>query len=163
MKIGTTKIHNRTFEIELLSNGTFRTDLDGDTIASSTKAALIERLRVMTREAVRVAIPATLVEHGELWSITLTGFHSTNSNLLYKVPGRKGIQQMHRWSSLEKVLRPLTDTDRAEYKALVRAQQHAEKAVDRWLKTHRINPQEVVRKALAKAAPATPAPESSRS
>lgn len=153
MKVGTVKIHNRRFAIELLPNGLFRTDLDGDTIESSTKATLIQRLRMMTRDAVRVKIAATLVEHDELKAIVLIGFHSSNGNLLYTVPSKKGVQQMYKYSSTEKVLCVLDDKGRAEYKALVKAQQTAEKAVNQWLKAHRLDPQEMVRKALAKAAP----------
>lgn len=156
MKVGTVEIHNRKFKIELLPNGVFRTDLDGDTIKSSTKTALIQQLRTMLPNAVRVEIPATWVSSDKLTPIVLTGLHSTNGNLLYKVLGKKGVQQMYKWSRHENVLRPLDDGDRAEFKALVKAQWGAQKAVDAWLKARRINPRKVVRKALGTPAKVEP-------
>jgi hypothetical protein len=104
----------------------------------------------MTRDSVRVAISAVLIDGDELIPITLTGFHQSNGNLLYKLPNRKGIQQMYKYSSTEKMLRVLTAAEQADYKALIKAQRDAQKALDRWLKAHRIDGAETVRKALAK-------------
>lgn len=151
MKIGTQTINGVKFEIEVLpATGMFRTEWDGDTVESTTKAALIARLTQMTRDSVRVAISAVLIDGGELIPITLTGFHQSNGNLLYKLPNRKGIQQMYKYWSTEKMLRVLTAAEQADYKALIKAQRDAQKALDRWLKAHRIDGAETVRKALAK-------------
>jgi len=157
VKIGTTTINGVKFEIEVSpGTGMFRTELDGDTVESPTKAALIQRLNALMRDSVRVAISAVLVEHNELTTITLTGVHAGNGNLLYTRAGKKGAQQMYRYVGNEKVLRVLTDAERAEYKGLITVQRDAGKAINTWLKARRINAAETVRKALAKTATVTP-------
>lgn len=155
MKIATQVINGAKYDIEVNpGTGLFHTTYEGETVESSTKAALIQRLKQMTRENVRVEIQAILVEHDELFPITLTGFHQSNGNLLYKQPGKKGVQQMYTYSSNEKILRPLAQTEAGDFKALLRARREAEKAVDRWLKERKINAVETVKKALAKIKPA---------
>lgn len=150
MKIATQVINGHKYDIEVVpGTGMFRAEHEGETVESATKAALIQRLKQMTRENVRVEIQAILVEHDELFPITLTGFHQSNGNLLYKQHGKKGVQQMYKWSSADKVLRPLAPTEAGDFKALLRAKREAEKAVERWLKARKIDAVATVNKALA--------------
>lgn len=144
-KVKTVDADGTKFDVYVTSIGEFYAIVDGECVKQATLKALEERLRKHVRTHNRVAIDATIVESNgwrgndkaEFTDIVITGRHAGNNNVLYREPGDKHTQQLR--SHNDDVCVRLSKADRAELSELVKKRTQSREAVERWLKSKRLN------------------------
>lgn len=146
-KIATEEVNGIAYGILVDGNGTFYAEVDGTMMQAATKAQLVDKLKLLKRLK-PVAVSATLVYSDQLIPITLTGIHAANKNVIYRIDGKPGAQQLSGYSR-DEVLRAITADEQSEYASLQKAEKAAHEAVTKWLKARVVSPKKLIEEARA--------------
>lgn len=148
MKLKDIDIKGVTVPIEVLDNGHFSADLgEHGKVRAETYDQLVEKLtRALAAKKVSVSIPVIFRLNGAVARGAFTGLHAATGNMLLKIDGKKGGEQIGRWNSTAYL--PLKCEE--EYEKLVLAKEEADKAVSDFEKLHQLNIDKLLRESLAK-------------
>jgi hypothetical protein len=142
------EVNGEIVKVILNSDFTFFVYFYGERIEAASMKALDAAIRAASKRDIVVAIEATVMGWGdEATDILVTGRHNGNGNILYRKdkPGEK-TEQLH---SEDRVCRRLTVAERAEFSDLVKKKNAAEKALNEWPKSKRLNVASAIRGAAA--------------
>lgn len=159
-KVGTETIDTVEYEIYVDGAGIFSSSFEGDRITAATKKALVEKLRTAVRSHHKVAIDVTHIatryrgdrEVPEPENLILTGIHASSRNLLYRKPGQKGRDATGQLSHYDTITRRLGPGEIADLKRLVKEKHDAEKALEKWIGSRKIDARAEITKAMEAAA-----------
>jgi hypothetical protein len=129
--------------------GTFCASINEQDYKSPTYEGIGEKINgALKDKPVRVSIPFHRVEHGMPVAGVIIGIHSGNGNLLLRMNGKKGTEQVQSWHSETFLL--LTPTDIVKHGELSAAVRAAQKALDFFEKDHAFDGKEAVKAAAQK-------------
>lgn len=153
IELKTIEVNGETIKITLASDYTFYGYIYGDRIESPSLKGLEAAIKTAAKRDIVVAIEGTLIQS---WSdgftdVLITGRHNGNGNILYREDkaGAK-TEQLH---DEDRVCYRLNEAERAEYRKLCAAKRRAEKAVEAWPKSRRMNIKLAIRSAVVAQRP----------
>lgn len=138
-------IDGTAFELSVDADGEFRSEFAGETVSASSLKALVEKLRGLVRVK-PIAVKATLFED-EGWrhkgatfaDIIVTGIHSGNGNVLFKVD-RKGAPTQQFKSYRGTLLKRVTPAEVKAFRAIEARAEAARKEMEAFKKAREFRP-----------------------
>ncbi len=142
------EVKGKKFAVQISDKGEFFADYEGDQVRAESLKQLTEKLAGRIARSKRVSIPFCMWEKqswndkpGKLRTGVILGIHGSNRNILVKFDDEQKSEQVSYGNFFE-------PKDADELKRLCDTLSAAEEAFENFKKKHKIDPREIVRKAL---------------
>jgi hypothetical protein len=151
-KLTDLEIKGKTIAVYIDDRGQFTANIDPEvTIHADTLEKLKENVtRGMTVKAAKIDIRAIRWQGAEMEHGSFTGVHAANGNYLWKVDGKKGVEQI--WDSHASDFLPEEPECVKQYQTLCETAEKAVKARNDFERKHHIDIRAVISAALNKVA-----------
>jgi hypothetical protein len=140
------EVRGKDYPVELHPDGSFRARVgDRGVSAESLEALRTKLLDATRRQKMKIAVPFTMVLHGEARDGTATGTHAATGRVL--VTWADGVKEQYQSYGTADVLRRLTPEEKQEVKRLYEASKVANKALKTYVDERALRMRDAIREA----------------